>query len=283
LNLTRQTVECILKHTFHRGDEALGQSSLVGGSKHTDLDDSSCHLEGQAVRIADKISYLISDLEDGIRMGVFTLKDLMRCKFFERPPIDLTPSQGESLYDRFVSQRRSILKVLMEDILRATDERLTRMGDLGAVRATREYTIDHSGPIREEVSEIWTELQAGMLHQHPDVVAEGIRAGRIVRDLFVICVVAPQLVASAFRQSHCGLHATPYVNWYKQRVGPLVGVPKKLLARYSYAYVLGSEREEQGDNWLVPITDLLLAKDYVASLTDAAAVEEHRKHCQELA
>jgi dGTPase len=283
LNFTRETVECILKHTFHRDKEPLGQSSLIESSKHKDFDDSSCHLEGQAVRIADKISYLISDLEDGIRMGALTYEDLMSCRFFERPPIDMAPSQDQSLHDRFISQRRSILKVLMEDILRATDERLTRLASSAQVRGTRAYIIDYSDSIKKDLIEIWQRLQAGRLHTHPAVVAESMRAARIVRDLFLVYAMASKLVAQAFRESHRGLAATPYVAWYEQRVDNYVGVPKRLLARYSYEHTLGSELRSQGDNWLVPTMDLLLAKDYVASLTDTAAIEEHRRHCLELA
>ena len=283
LNLTRETVECILKHTYHRDKEPFGQTSLIESSKHRDfVDDSSCHLEGQAVRIADKISYLISDLEDGIRMSAFTYDDLMSCRFFERPPIDMAPSRGESLYDRFISQRRSILKVLMEDILRATDQRLSRLGSIAQVRGTRAYTIDYSDPIKEDVLEIWRRLQAGSLHAHPLVVAESLRAARIVRDLFLVYAIAAKLVAPVFRESHCGLAGMGYMEWYEQRVGKHVGIPKRLLARYSYEHLLGSELQSQGDNWLVLTTDLLLAKDYVASLTDAGAIEEHRKHCLEL-
>jgi len=33
------------------------------------LSEGPCHLEGQSVRAADKISYLISDIEDGLRLG----------------------------------------------------------------------------------------------------------------------------------------------------------------------------------------------------------------------
>jgi dGTPase len=185
-------------------------------------------LEGQAVRIAEKISYLISDLEDEIRMGAFTYEDLMSCRFFERPPIDLAPSPGESLHDRFISQRRSILKVLMEDILRARDARLTRVTGMAQVRDTREYTVDYSDPIKEDVAEIWQELQAGSLHAHPAVVAECMRAARIVRNLFLAYAIAPKLVALAFRESHRGLAAAAYIAWYEGQVGKEVGVPKRL-------------------------------------------------------
>ena len=161
-------------------------------------------------------------------MGAFTYEDLMSCRFFERPPIGLAPSPGESLHDRFISQRRSILKVLMEDILRARDARLTRVTGMAQVRDTREYTVDYSDPIKEDVAEIWQELQAGSLHAHPAVVAECMRAARIVRNLFLAYAIAPKLVALAFRESHRGLAAAAYIAWYEGQVGKEVGVPKRL-------------------------------------------------------
>jgi dGTPase len=282
LDLVKETVECILKHCFYRDNEPLGQSTLVKNSKHKDIDDASCHMEGQAVRIADKISYLISDLEDGIRMGVFSYENLMACRFFERPPIDMAASQGETLHQRFISQRRAILKVLMEDIIRSTDERLMRLGDLSNVRATRKYTVDFSEPIGEDVGEIWKVLQAGKLHKHPSVKAENMQASKIVRDLFLLYAIEPELVDPIFRDLHYGLAATPYVAWYRNQLGRDVGIPKKILTRYSYERTLGVKTRSQADKWLVPLKDVLLAKDYVASLTDTSATEEYKKYCQEM-
>jgi len=280
LNLTPETVECILKHGFHRTEGYLAQSRLVAASKHR-VDDSSCHLEGQAVRIADKISYLISDLEDGLRMGAITYEDLMSCRLFERAPIDLAPAPGELLYERFVSQRRSILKVLMEDILRTTDERLSRLKSLEDVRATRAYTVDFSKTVKEDVNEIWMRLQVGRLHNHPKVIAESVRASQVVRDLFFVYCARPELTSSSFRQHHPPLD-TEYMQWYLRQVGPEVGVPKRLLAGYYSEHMLRGEFKSQGDNWLIPTKNIVLAKDYVASLTDQRAIEEHRRRCRQL-
>ena len=278
LNLTQETVECILKHTFHRNSERLGQSSLIAATKHTDIQDDSCHLEGQAVRIADKISYLISDLGDGIRIGAFTYKDLMACRLFERPPIDMSPGPGESLHARFISQRRAILKVLMEDILTSSDRRLARLSTLAKVRSERDYTIDFSIAVKADIAEIWKLLQAGKLHKQTAVIAENMRAARIVRDLCLIYAATPDLVEAAYRSAHYGLADTKYIRWYENKVGATVGLPKRLLSLYSYEHMLTAKLQTQGDNWLVPITDLILAKDYVAGLTDNAALDEHRKH-----
>jgi len=67
LNLVPEVMECVLKHTYCHGGAAFSTEQLLSQTKHppTIIKRGYCHLEGQAVRIADKISYLVSDLEDG--------------------------------------------------------------------------------------------------------------------------------------------------------------------------------------------------------------------------
>lgn len=277
LNLTNETAECIIKHTFFRTNHPTSQDTLLRASKHQDVDTRSCHLEGQAVRIADKISYLISDLEDGIRMGVFTLDALRTCRLFDRPPIDLTPDQDEPLYERFVSQRGAILKVLMEDVLTASDRQMRSLGSVEDVRNRREYTITFSPDIQQEVTEIWGRLQAGILHKNERVVAANLRAARIVSDLLILYTLAPELVDPRFKNSHEGLASTDYMKWYHGRLGTTVGIACSRLLRHFYDHVIGRKPERQGDNYLFPTKDLVLAKDYVASLTNGMAEREHRR------
>jgi dGTP triphosphohydrolase len=90
LNLTPEVAECILKHTYcQTGVDALSADTIYHNSKHSDFIPAGyCHLEGQAVRLADKISYFVSDLEDGIRLSAITASDLLSCRFFHRAPLN---------------------------------------------------------------------------------------------------------------------------------------------------------------------------------------------------
>ena len=169
-------------------------------------------------------------------------------------------------------------------ILTASDERLGRLRTLDEVRNRREYTIEFSAAMKDDVSQIWKRLQAGKLHNHPLVLAENMRAARVVRELFLVYAVNPKLISSFFRQSHASLSNTDYMKWYRTLVGgKSVGIPKRLLTRYSYEHTIGANLTQQGDNWLVPIEDVVLARDYVASLTDSTALNEYRTHCSEAA
>jgi dGTPase len=162
LNLTSEVAECIFKHTYCQSGRPFSQEELYKRSKHQAYINSSlCHVEGQAVRLADKILYLISDLEDGIRMGVFTTEDLLTCRLLRRPPLDLAPRSDESLYVRFLSQRPLILRLLMEDAIDATDRKLASRKSVEAVRQAKDYTVCFSADLQEEVNEVWKRLQSG--------------------------------------------------------------------------------------------------------------------------
>jgi len=277
LNLTYETMECIMKHTFSRSL----QSTVIGKSKYKDIiNDDGCHLEGQAVRIADKISYLISDLEDGIAMGALNLGCLGTCRFFYRPPIDMTPSRGEDLYDRFISQRRSILKVIMEDVLNSTEVRLSRLKDIAEVRRHPYYAIDFSPELGSEIKEIWDNLQTAILHKEPLVVQSNMRAANVVRPLLYLYAFVPRLVNPKFAASHDGLMNLDYGQHYFKRLGQEIGLAKRLVSNYPFASLIGSSIKQPGDNYQIGTWDVVRAKDYVASLTDSEALSEFRKHLE---
>ena len=50
-----------------------------------------------------------------------------------------------------------------------------------------------------------------------------------------------------------------------------VGFPKRIVSSLAVDRMIGSGLKEEGDNLVVPIYDIVLAKDYVASLTDTHA------------
>jgi hypothetical protein len=56
-----------------------------------------------------------------------------------------------------------------------------------------------------------------------------------------------------------------YIKWYHDKLGEEVGIASSRLTRYFYDHVIGRNLKRQGDNYLVPTKNLVLAKDYVAS------------------
>lgn len=277
LNLTPEVAECIFKHTYCTQGGDFCQEELYRRSKHKAyFSNDLCHVEGQAVRIADKVSYLISDLEDGIRVGALSLDDLLRCRLLRRSPLDLVPGQGESQHERFLSQRSLIIGVLMEDIIEATAQRLASIKSLQEVRKLGRYTVDHSEQLRSEVGEVWSLLQAGKLHRDSRVQLANLKAKGIVRELTLLFTFFPLLVDERFRQGHERLRDSEYMNFYRGETGNRA----KLTARMLQSVVRDGDNVPKVDpkNPEVPVEDLVQAKDFVAGLSDERARSLHREY-----
>jgi dGTPase len=218
----------------------------------------------------------VSDLEDGIRLGSITLEDLRTCRLFDHPPVDMRPAGGETVLQRFVSQRRALLRVLMEDVLVATDYRLSQLKSLQAVREAEHYTVAFSPALQADVDEVWKRLQSDLLHRDGQVVEANLRAGAMVTRLFLLYMLRPELVDDAFRRTHERLKDTEYIQHYRSVISREdIGFPKGIVASLAVDRMIGSELKEEGDNYLVQVYDVILAKDFVASLTDTRATDAH--------
>lgn len=271
LNLTPEVTECIFKHTYcQSGGTRISHDKLRERSKHRNfLLDGFCHIEGQAVRIADKISYLISDIEDGIRLNVVDDSSLMSCRLFHRAPIDMSQPSGEPLHRRFLMQRRNIIKVLMEDVINETGRRMARVSDPKGVRTHSEYLVNHSIELDSDVKEIWRVLQSSLLHRDTRVVRANLQAAKIVGELTLLFSVFPQCVGDCFAQEHKRLWDGTYLKHYKDEFGTDVQIQHHLISFLPLDRYIGGETAD--DERRVAVEELIMAKDYVASLTDEQA------------
>lgn len=279
LNLTTEVLECVIKHTYCHKVGPLSTEEILKQSKHSDIImKGHCHLEGQAVRAADKISYLISDLEDGIRLGVLTSKDLLSCRFFHAPPLDFNLDSTTTLHQRFLQQRRWILKILMEDILNASSKRISQLPNSSpnAVRNAGEYTIQHSEEIQHDVEEIWTKLQEAKLHKDRRVVSANLHASRTVAELCIIYCIKPDLIERRFSNEFERLYNSKYMEYYRGNVGKKVTLRRDLVSFMPMNFMIG-ENYKIGQDLTVPIENLIMAKDYVAALSDSRATAFHRE------
>jgi dGTPase len=277
LNLTQEISECVLKHTFVHDGDRLSTQRLLARSKHSNwIKSGYCHLEGQAVRIADKISYLVSDIEDGLRLGALSKADILSCSFFHRPPLDFTTQSGVELSQQFAGQRRWALKILMEDVLQASSRRLSRLSSQSddSVRNAGEYMIQHSDEMISDLDEIWKNLQVARLHRDRRVISANLHAARIVTELTIAYSIMPDLVEHRFRQDHRRLNDTPYMNFYRTKVGQTVSYQPDLVHFFPIHLMIGTKHK-----WGLPIAitveNLIMAKDYVVALSDSRARAFH--------
>ena len=212
LNLTPEVCECIFKHTYCQGGTRISHDEIRSRSKHQEfLLSGYCHLEGQAIRIADKVSYLISDIEDGIRLDAIDDAALTSCRLFRRPPIDLSQPRSEPLRTRFLIQRRHVIRVLMSDIITETGRRLSRVSNAAGVRSQGQYLVAHSDALKADVDEVWSVLQVARLHQDARVVRSNMKAAKIISELLIVLTLFPELIPQQFRHNHERLRSMPYM------------------------------------------------------------------------
>ncbi|WP_022940459.1 dGTP triphosphohydrolase [Psychromonas hadalis] len=266
LNLTPDVCDCILKHTYCHSGETGSHKSVWKNSKHQEY--IGCggfsHLEGQAVRAADKISYLLSDIEDGIRLGIVSYQDLMNCRLFHRPPVDFRMSPSESLYVKFIEQRGSIIKLLMEDVILESSKRISKLSSRNEVRTAQHYCIFHGPEIEADMGEIWDKIQAGKLHRDPRVLSANMRASKIVSELLILYVLYPEHIDERFRVEHERLRNTNYIKFY-EKAKLYFSLPEAYTSFLPLNVMIGFNPSVLNN---IDTYNLVIAKDYIASLSD---------------
>lgn len=280
LNLTIEVLESIIKHTYFHDNNEFSSINLLNNSKHKLIIPSGfCHLEGQCVRMADKISYLISDIEDGIRLGAITIFDLLNCELFHLAPLNFSINSKESLINQYSRQRQSIIKLLMEDVIKSSTLRLgtLRIKDLTEIRNANDYMINYSASIQQYSSEVWFKLQTSKLFNNSKVLNSNLLAAKIVSELIILFTIIPELIEDTFRQNYGLLMNTEYITFYEKKVGKSITINSRMLGFIPFHLLIGTSHKPFEDIRNVPVRNLICSKDYVASLTDYMARKLHKE------
>jgi dGTPase len=273
LNLTAEVCDCILKHTYCHKGSGPSQEKIWAHTKHRNF--LQCggysHLEGQAVRAADKISYLLSDLEDGIKLGAIQLHDLLDCRLFHRSPIDFRMRLGDNLYSKFIEQRGSIIKLLMEDIILESTRRISKLKNRNDVFKADNYSVYHSDQINSDMGEIWSKIQVKKLHLDPRVLSANMRASKMVSELLLLLTLFPEHISTQFREEHERLNSTEYLKYYRDQ-HKTIEISSAHLGFLPLDRMIGFDPSKTKS---IDVYRLILAKDYVASLTDKKLKKIH--------
>lgn len=174
LNLTQETRAGILKHgaeyPLYTHPVALPEMSSAPG------------IEAQLANRADEIAYHTHDLDDGLRSGLLSEESLGELRLWRRA----CAAVGESAADGATApQIRCLIDLLATDLIRTSQQRLEASGvdSAQAVREFAEPLVVFSPEIEAERLELANFLLEH-LYRHHHVVRMGIRAERILRDLW---------------------------------------------------------------------------------------------------
>jgi dGTPase len=281
LNLSLEVLEAILKHTyFHDGENKNSSINLQSNSKHAKLiAPGYCHLEGQAVRIADKISYFISDIEDGLRIGAINVSDLLHCRFFHNPILNFFIESNQNGAEQFLAQRATIIKILMEDVILSSTKKISisKINDINSIRNAKEYMITFSPELTKDVNEVWKKLQTNLLFNHGKVISASLFAAKVVSELVILFTLIPKLIDPIYKKNHDPLNGSDYIKYYKNLAGQTISIKKEMHNFMPFHLMIGTKYKAYETINNIPVEDLILAKDYVASLSDYKARFLHKE------
>jgi dGTPase len=180
LNLTFECREGILKHCSAKNAAALGEV----GQRFLSRQQPS--LEAQLANLADEIAYNNHDVDDGLRAGLVTCRELGGVTLFAR--------HHDEVQRRYpaIAERRTIHEVVrrminevVTDLIDATGARIAAAApaDVEAVRAAGHTLVAFSERIAAEHRELKRFLHE-RVYRHFRVVRMTTKAQRVVRELF---------------------------------------------------------------------------------------------------
>ena len=201
LNLTWETLEGIAKHngplvqrpsdvdrlpwamTAIPNWEALELSTFAGP-------------EAQVAALADDIAYNNHDLDDGLSAGLFTVEDVTQVPFVGEMFADVRRRYPDISESRLIHEAvRDMIGYMVADVLEETRRRLKAADPKSAddIRHLDHAVVAFSEDFRTKEKPLRTFLFENM-YKHYKVNRMMSTAGRVVRELFELFIVEPELL-----------------------------------------------------------------------------------------
>ena len=135
----------------------------------------------------------------------------------------------------------------------------------------------------DDISEVWKKVQVKILHNHPKIVGATARASHIIRTLLMLFSFNPNLVDPNFR-SHFSFLDTRYMDFYRNAIGEkeTISIEKSKGSYFDPALGKDPTIESSKYEYRMPLQNIILAKDYVVSLTDGQAIQIFNSYSQGL-
>ncbi len=199
INLTDQVREAILKHTSWKVGFAFPLPRE--GGLHLEC---PCHLEGQAVAVADEIAQQTHDLEDGLRAGSVALEEAEQLAVARRVMEDSGPGyQDERSWDRQNTLVRGLIRLFVNDVVTSSATRVEKFCNRRAITTHEEFaahsrevsqtTVWFSGEVEALFTELKTFIYARIINQAP-VSRQDWRARRVLTALFAAFWTVPSVL-----------------------------------------------------------------------------------------
>jgi dGTPase len=195
LNLMFETREGILKHC------SLARARALGDLGQRFIDGLRPSLEAQICDLADEIAYNNHDVDDGLRYGLVTFRQLDSVSLFSRHADEARREFPGISERRLVHETvRRMIGAQVADVLGESMRRIAEsaVATLDEVR-TAPVLIGFTNAMREENRALKRFLMDN-LYRHPRVVEMTDHARMVVRDLFAILMDDPAALPMQYRE-----------------------------------------------------------------------------------
>jgi len=260
LNLSDQVREAILKHTNWKVDYPFPLADRDGLFL-----DRPCHLEGQAVAVADEIAQQTHDLEDGLRAGSVGLETAEELTVAQRVIADIGSDRyfKDRSWIRQNSLVRGLIRLFVSDVIETSAARITRFLERHGIsdhaefsrhaREVSQTTVWMSSEVEELFGELKGFIYSRIINQGP-VSRQDWRARKVVTALFSAYWSEPAILPDYLLR-----RATEELDLPSLRDLPLKRVAATVAERYHSTP--GFAR---------------LIVDHLAGMSDRFALEEYR-------
>lgn len=190
LNLTFETREGILKHC------SVANAKKLGPVAQRFIDKTQPGLEAQLTDLSDETAYSNHDVDDGLRYGLITLKELMQIELFRKQHdniIKLYPNLNQRRLIHEIIRR--MINVMVVDLIDASRENIKQAGLTSAddVRQQKTTLMSFSQNMADQKLELKQFLRK-RLYQHYRVLRMSKKASVIITALFDAFVNDPRIL-----------------------------------------------------------------------------------------
>jgi dGTPase len=180
ISLTLETREGILKHCSNKNALELGEigQRFIKGKQPG--------LEAQLANLADSIAYNNHDVDDGLRGGLITVKQLKDISLFSKQCKTVRKLYPQLDDRRIINETvRRMINYLVVDLIETSRTRILDSGvmTIDDVRNHPEPILQHSDAVAAESLELKQFLRRN-LYEHYRVLRMSKKAGRVISEMF---------------------------------------------------------------------------------------------------
>ena len=195
LNLTFETREGLLKHCSKQNAAQMGElgERFLHGYQPS--------LEAQVTDLADQIAYINHDLDDGVRSGILSTRNLQEVELYAEN-LQRVEKMNRSLDDRRQIYQivRHMISQQVVDLIETSRDQLLREDptSVEAVRASSDPIIRFSEDLQRKIKQMRS-YQQQHLYRHHRVHRMSVKAEEIISRTFTALLQDPRLLPEEYQ------------------------------------------------------------------------------------